>query len=203
VSCLSPDRIANDIVLKVEQLTRIASQAEHQPAGSTTNVPVDSLRRSAQTIISSAMTVVGESSTVGGGSERNYTTRSVNGEPLTQETRDRIQSWIAIQKIDEEGAGMVCLADNRHEAEPSRSSENLKPTTIPVQGIFQSFRIKEDPPEPSAPASAIRPEGAEGHLDDDVNGEYESDNETEYEITERLLQNFHGSAAKEVLRKPN
>jgi hypothetical protein len=212
VSCLSPDKVIDHLGPKIEELanmvatlSRTISHLDHQPSDGNADRSAVRLSRSAKTIISSAVTVIGGDSTVWDDSELNYTARSVNREPLTRETSNEISSWIAAQKIEEE---CISLSDYRPEAESGKSRQTLKPSTIPVEDRFQFFGIGEGSLDLSAPASAARSEDDRGHLHDDPIGGYESEDEIEYEITERLLHRFsqlcsEGSAtdAEQVLQQ--
>ena len=197
MSCLSPDKVIDHLGPKIEELTNMLAalphttgQLDHQPSDGNADQSAVRLSRSAKTIISSAVTVMGGDSTVWDDSELNYTARSVKREPLTRETSNRISSWIAAQKIEEEYPDSISLGDYRPEAESGKSRQTLKPLPIPVEGRFQFFGIGEGSPDLSAPASATRSEDDRDHLHDDPIGGYESEDEIEYEVTERLLHRF-------------
>ena len=121
------------------------------------------LKRSAEAVISSASTVIGARSTVWGGSERDFTTGSENGQPLSDANRNRIENWIVQPTIEEES---------------TRDTESFIP------------ELPRGPPIFRKPSFGSSPEktNIEAHSDPEATGGSDSDNDIEFEVIQKFLE---------------
>lgn len=172
---MSPDRVIGHIDAKIELLTdMIANINTSQSTGDPSQLPTElksgdlshhteRLKRSAEAILSSASTIIGARSTVWGGSERDYTTGSEYGQPLSDASRNRIENWIVQPSIEEES---------------TRDTENLIPE------LQQESSISRKPSFSSSPEKT----NIEARSNPEASGGSDSDNDTEFEVIQKFLE---------------
>ncbi|MCJ1251851.1 Proteoglycan-4 [Trapelia coarctata] len=140
VSIDSPASVVNNSQSKAS-----SSQSGSPSSGSGTCIgssssPAQRLKQAAEKVRSNASEVSNARSTVWGGSERNFTTGSEWGEPLSQATRSGIEDWLSQPRFDEitEEAEASVKAYLLATSAPSQGERSASKSKLTKPGLIDS-----------------------------------------------------------------